>query len=178
MIAALISDSEAGLDLYASETFRDQRLDDESARAARAEVEAKPDHTRFHVLMALLRDRPKEAEEISADARARVLTGALASVDYLNDFGWLSPEEAYDAPAAQALLATGQAALPHLRPLLEDNRPAPSRGSEAATMAGQLGYRRSDYAYRYAAILAREEPVFAADAAQRDVEIAALRARL
>ena len=166
------------MDLYASETFRDQRLDDAQARAARDAVEAQPDATRFHVLMALLRDRPDEAEEIGADARARVLAGALAAVDWLNDFGWLSPEEAYDGPAAHALLATGRDALTHLRPLLDDDRPAPSRGSEAATMAKQLGYRRSDYAYRYASLLSGEEPVFVADPAQRDEQIAGLRAKL
>lgn len=178
MIDELIADSEAGKDLGASEAYRDQRLGDADAGAAREAIEAQPDGTRFHVLMALLRDRPDEGEGIDADVRARVLTDALAKLQYLNDFGWLSPEEAYDAPAAQALLATGEAALPHLQPLLDDDRPAPSRGSEAATMSKQLGYRRSDYAYRYAALISGEEPVFVADPAERDKQIAALRANL
>jgi len=178
MIDELITDSAAGKDLGASEAYRDQRLSDDDVQAARDAIEAQPDATRFHVLMALSRDRPEQVEEIDADLRAKVLTGALAKVDYLNDFGWMSPEEAYDGPAAKWLLATGEAALPHLGPLLDDDRPAPSRGSEAATMSKQLGYRRSDYAYRYAALISGEEPSFSADRAGRDRQIAALRAKL
>ena len=178
MIDELIADSAAGKDLGASEAYRDERIDDADARAARETIEAQPDATRFHVLMALSRDRPEEADALDPEARARVLAGALARVEYLNDFGWLSPEEAYDGPAAKWLLATGERALPHLRPLLDDDRPAPSRGSEQATMAKQLGYRRSDYAYRYAALLLGEEPEFVADPAERDEQIAALRAKL
>ena len=64
----------------------------------------------------------------------------------------------HDRTAAQALLELGDAARAPLIALLDDDRPAPLAGSEAATLSALHGYRRSDFAYRYLSKLLGREP--------------------
>jgi hypothetical protein len=119
-----------------------------------------------------LKDRSEPAfASIPASVRARVLCSALSNLKYLNDWGHLavSPKEGL---AMTALAATGEAALPCLKPLLEDRRPAPFFGSADATVATQ--YRRADFAYHAAARILSEKPLFAVDSKDRDHDIARL----
>jgi hypothetical protein len=179
VIAELIHASEQGQYLYASREFRDGALGPDDVLAARESVEAQPDHTRYHVLMALRRDQPNVYAEIAPDVRAQVLAGALEHLTFLNDFGYLAPDGSHDGESAEALLETGDAGREPLLPVLANTTPAPSRGSEAATIAKVYGVRRCDYAYRYLALLTgAEDPAFARDPGERDVRIAQLQSRL
>lgn len=179
MIDELIRDSEAGEILYASQAFRDGHLDDADADAARAQIEAQPDHSRYHLLMGLRRDQPDTYAAIAADVQAQVLAGALGHLRFLNDFGYLAPGGSFDAESAQVLLDAGEAAIPALVPLLDDDRPAPSRGSETATVAKINQLRRCDYAYHYLMELTgAEDPALEPDLGVRDERIAQLREQL
>jgi hypothetical protein len=178
VIDELISASEQGLPLEASEAYRSAELDDATAARVRDAVRAQPDSSRYHLLMLLARRRPELAAAIPASERAAVLTGALAAQTFLNDFGHLDPADSYDGPAAQALLATGGAARDGLAALLDDEREAPLRGSEAATMSHLYGYRRCDFAYRYLSLVLGDKPAFDRDPARRDEHIAQLRERI
>jgi hypothetical protein len=175
MIKELIADSAAGLALDESETYRGTHLTEDQASEAADLVRQNPDHTRYHLLMALRRDHPGMYQRIPAAARASILTTALTNVRWLNDFGYLDPGGSWDGPAAAALIETGKDAEPALRHILADRSPAPLRGSEMATMAHLYHYRRGDYAVRYLAVIAGQDPVFDPDPVRRDKRIAELR---
>jgi hypothetical protein len=125
--------------------------------------------------MALRRDDPTAYSAITPTARGAVLVAALRTLTFLNDFGYLEPNESWDGPAAQALLGTGDAAAPALRAALDDHAPAPLRGSEEATLAELHDYRRADFAYRYLALVLGRPAVFLATPAERDALIAQAR---
>jgi hypothetical protein len=178
-IDALVADAEAGLPLAISDAYETASFDADGARAAVDRIRARPDASSFHLLLALRRAAPAAYEEISAELRAAVLVDALRELPQLNDFSWMEPDGAgHDRTAATALLELGGAARAPLISLLDDDRPAPLAGSEAATLSDLYGYRRSDFAHRYLSKLLRREAPFAADPAQRDAAISALRAEL
>jgi hypothetical protein len=104
-----------------------------------------------------------------------VLCSALSHLTYLNDWGHLAVAPREGAPA-RALVETGATALSCLEPLLADRRPAPFFGSADATLA--TAYRRADFAYRAAASILGEKPVFHDSVEERDAAIARLRSRL
>ena len=176
---ALVADGEAGVPLGISDAYQSAHFDADAASAAVARIRARPDVSALLVLLALRREAPEAYRELPPELRAEVLVGALRDLPYLNDFGWMEPDgRGHDRTAAQALLELGDAARPQLAALLDDDRPAPLAGSEAATMSSVYGYRRADYAYRYLSKLIRRDAPFAADAAQRDDAIVALRREL
>ena len=178
-IEALVADGEAAVPLGISDAYESAHFDADAASAAAAQIGERPDASALHLLLALRREAPDAYREIEPELRAQVLAGALRELPYLNDFGWMEPGgHGHDRTAAQALLELGDAARAPLARLLDDDRPAPLAGSEAATMSSAYGYRRSDYAYRYLSKLMRRDAPFAAGAAERDEAIAALRGEL
>lgn len=176
MIDALITDAESGQGTSESPAFASASLDDSSADAAVTAITDAGDASRYLVLMLLLRDRPERAEEIAPERRATILAGALATLTFLNDFGLLG-SDAWNGPAAGALLATGDAAHAPLLALLDDDRPAPLWGSETAALSDLEHYRRCDFAYRYLALLRGERPAWSPDPAERNAAIDELRDR-
>lgn len=168
VIDRLIDDSLNGRLLGQSRDWLTASFDDAQAQEAAGQITARPDARSYHLLLTLRRTAPAAYAAIPPQVRVRVLSDALRSASYLNDWGHLGPGGGHDGPAAQALLDTGDAAAGPLRELLDDERPAPLMGSESATMSSQYGYRRSDYAYRYLRLLRGEDPDFAADPAERD----------
>ena len=174
----LVAASEAGQVLPEAEDYLNPRFDPQEAEAAARWIEANPGHSAFHLLMALGRGAPEVYRSIPADVRAKVLAATLAEHRQLNDFGYLAPDGSYDGPAAHALLELGEAAIPALRPLLDDSSHAFLSGSEEATMAKLYGYRRADFALRYLQQILGEDAPFDRDPARRDEAIAALREKL
>jgi hypothetical protein len=174
----LIAASEAGQVLPEAEDYLDPHFEGDEAEAAARWIEANPGHSAFHLLMTLERWAPDVYAGIPAEVRAKVLAATLAEHRQLNDFGYLAPDGSYDGPAALALVELGRAAIPALRPLLDDTSKAFVSGSEEATMAKLYGYRRADFAFRYLAQILGEDPTFEKDPARRDEAIAALRAKL
>jgi hypothetical protein len=175
MMFDLIAESAKRLSLMESKLAGREKLPEEEQSAAVDYILNHPDFTSYHLLFAL-KDRSEAAyNSIPATTRAGVLCSALSNLKYLNDWGHLavSPK---DGLAMTALIATGEAALTCLKPLLEDLRPAPFFGSADATVATQ--YRRADFAYHAAALILKEKPVFAADPKDRDREIVRLAERM
>jgi hypothetical protein len=178
LIATLIAASSKGDMLQESSAYREQRLDARQADEAMRAIAETADATRFHVLLALRRDQPERYATLAADTRAAILCAALAHVRWLNDFGLLEPGGSANDVAGQALVDTDGAARAPLRPLLDDTRPAPLRGSEAAAMSSVYSYRRCDFAYRFLALILGDDPPFDAEPDARDERIAALKARV
>lgn len=178
VIDRLIDDSLNGRLLGQSRDWLSASFDDAQAREAAGQITTRPDASSYHLLLTLRRTGPTAYAAIPPDVRARVLTDALRSASYLNDWGHLGPGGGYDGPAAQALLDVGNAAIGPLRELLEDDRPAPLMGSESATMSKLHGYRRSDFAYRYLRLIRGEQPDFETDPAARDAAHRQLAAEL
>jgi hypothetical protein len=174
----LIAASEAGQVLPEAEDYLDPHFEGDEAEVAARWIEANPGHSAFHLLMTLEHGAPEVYAGIPAAVRAKVLAATLAEHRQLNDFGYLDPQGSYDGPAALALLELGQAAVPALRPLLDDLSRAFLSGSEEATMAKLYGYRRADFALRYLSQILGEDASFDKDPARRDQAIAALREKL
>jgi len=128
------------------------------------------DSRAYLLLVALKRQDVARYKHLTARVRASILCANLATSNSLNDWGSLAPEQCYDNFAAHMLLDTGQEALEFLLPLMDDRSPAGLSGSEESTMSIMYGYRRADFACRYAALLLSREPVFALDISKRDSE--------
>ncbi len=176
MIAKLIAASQEGstfveVDLRAGGIA----LSDEEAARASAYVAAHPDHSSYHLLLALRRRSPEAYAKLPATTRAAVLCAALGHLTTFNDWGHLATIPV-EGPPTEALIETGRDALLCLAPLLDDRRPAPFYGSKDATVS--TGYRRSDFAYRCAARILGREPHFAASVEERDRAIARLKGEL
>jgi hypothetical protein len=176
----LLADADADLLAAESDAYRDARFDDPAERdAAVGWITANPFANALLLMLALRREAPDAYAQVPPDARARVLAAALHERAVLNDFGYIGERgEAHDREAGQALLELGDAAVPALRPLLDDLTEAPLEGSEEATLAEELGLRRADFAYRYLARILGREPEFDLRPGTRDDHIARLRAEL
>lgn len=178
MIDELIAASEDTRLLAESSAFRERHLSPDEFAEVTAAINEQPDHTRYHLLLALRRDAPESYRSLAASTRASVLADALARQTVLNDFGLLAPDGSHDGVAGAALVECGTAAIAPLCALLDDRRLAPSHGSEDATVSRIYGLRRCDYAYRYLALITGADAAFVRDVEERDRRIAALRHRL
>ncbi len=174
----LIDDARAGRSRIDSVAFATTRLDPTEAAMAVDVVCASPDHSSYLVLLALKSQAKDSYASVPASVRAAIFCGALEHQQFLNDFGYLEPSESYDGPSAKALLATGDAAIPCLRQLLDVDAPAPLMGSEESALSALHAYRRADFAYRYLAKLVGHDPPFRASPQERDQDIAALKREL
>jgi hypothetical protein len=96
-----------------------------------------------------------------------------------NDWGFLAYVDAAVDNGANGLggrlLGLGRAALPALRPLLDDIRPVSYEGSKDATVGNGCAYQVNDVAAHYIARLLGRVPVYAEGRDERDAAIAALR---
>lgn len=171
ILQPLIDDAIEGRSRMESTALATTRLDPAGVEVATESIRRSPDHRSYLVLLALKSSSPEQYQSLSPTTRASVFCGALANLRFLNDFGYLDSSESYDGTSARALLATGDAAIPCLRSLLDDLREAPLMGSEEATMSSSYSYRRADFAYRYLSLLTGREPHFHASPQQRDVDI-------
>jgi hypothetical protein len=92
----------------------------------------------------LLRNRDKQVyTEVPATTRAKVLTNALEGAKTFNTWGLPG---VYLEDASQAMIETGQSAVPGLKRILSEMRPAPLFGSKEHVLAQQRQYRLCDYA--------------------------------
>jgi hypothetical protein len=178
---ALIGDSDAGKSLRESDHLSETMLTPRLAEAAKRYVEASPGKTSYHVLFALRGCSPAVYREVPAPRRAMILCAALQNVRCLDDWGNLRTDGSHDGEAAIALLETGSAALPSLRPILADRSPGPLSvlvSTEASTLSRTYQYRRADFAYRYIMLILGRKPTFLPEPEQRDRLIADLQKEL
>jgi hypothetical protein len=88
----------------------------------------------------------KAYTDVSAETRAKVLTDALQASKSFNTWGLPG---VYLEDASTAMIEAGRSALPALKRLLGETRPAPVFGSKEYMLAQQYKYRLCDYALFY-----------------------------
>jgi hypothetical protein len=81
--------------------------------------------------------------QVPAENRAKILTDALQASKYFNTWG-LPNFNLEDA--SRALIEAGRSAVPALKRMLSDTRPAPVFGSQEYMVYKQYNYRLCDYA--------------------------------
>jgi hypothetical protein len=81
--------------------------------------------------------------DVSAETRAKVLTDALQASKTFNTWGLPG---VYLEDASNAMIEAGRSAVPALKRMLGETRPAPLFGSKEYMLAQQLKYRLCDYA--------------------------------
>jgi hypothetical protein len=156
-----------------------------------AEIQMMVDHmiqhqdaSSFQLIYALKEIAPEQYGSLPNKVKASILSAGIASQATLNDWGPLSnysshalAENEADSSMA-ALVATGEAALPHLLPLLNDKRPGYFSGSKEATTSTERRYRRCDFAHRAAALILGESYLLKKDLGERDRDIESIRQRV
>ena len=110
-----------------------------------------------------------------ASARAEVYVAALQRNAYFNSWGQPGMKL---TDTALAFAALGDEAVRVLAPLLDDRRPAPSSGSQDATLSQANGNRLCDYAWVLIHEARNSDYAYSSSPADRDREIAAMRAAL
>lgn len=83
---------------------------------------------------------------VPAEARAKILTDALANSKFFNTWGL---PDFYLEDGSYAMIEAGKSAVPALRRMLSDTRPAPLFGSQEAMLSDEYKYRVCDYALFY-----------------------------
>ena len=81
--------------------------------------------------------------QVPAENRAKILTDALQASKYFNTWGL---PNFYLEDASRALIETGKSAVPALKRMLSDTRPAPVFGSQEYMVYKRYNYRLCDYA--------------------------------
>ncbi len=145
---------------------------------AMAYIRAHADYTSYGLLLTLRKFYPAAYKGVRNEDKSAILCSALKNTNAPNDWGYLEPSESFDYRSAKALLETGADALKHLAPILEDDSPAILYGSQEGAYSFVYGYRRKDYAYRYASLILGKSPLFRADPKERDKDIQVLKAEL
>jgi hypothetical protein len=135
------------------------------------------DYTSYHLLLALRKFYPASYKDLRNEVKSAILCSTLKNTTYFNDWGHLAPRP-FDNESARAMLETGKVALKCLAPILDNDDHAPLFGSADATMSEFWGYRRKDFAYRYASLILGKSHVFRPDPQQRDKDIEILKAEL
>lgn len=151
---------------------------DSDVREALAYIRSHVDYSSYHLLLALRKYYPGVYKKISSEEKSAILCSALNNTICLNDWGVLKARDSFDDQSAKALLETGKVALKYLAPMLDNDSPALLSGSQEAFTSEVYGYRRKDFAYRYASLILGKSPVFRDDPKQRDKDIEALKAEL
>lgn len=113
-------------------------------------------------------------DDTIAAAMAAVQAEAIRSTD---DAGlWGLPPDVTASALSRHLVVLGRRVVPQLQPLLDDHRDLPIEGSESSAIASLRGYRISDLAAGLIAVIVGDDYVDGASAADRDPQLAALRA--
>ncbi len=112
---------------------------------------------------------------LSAQERAAIYAKHLATARWFNVWG--QPGQP-PSETGQALIDLGASALPVLSPLLASQRPAPSFGSEEATLSQLLAYRVCDYAWFFISQIEGQHLMFPEHPAERDRAIQQMKQRL
>jgi hypothetical protein len=138
--------------------FPRAKLRAEEAEKAGAYVRAHPDRSSYLLLWELSDDFPAAYARIPDGTKAAILCDQLAKAETCNDWG--TPK--YDSMSAKVLLATGRAALPYLKPLL-DNRNVLYDQDGRMHFGGENQYRVADFAYRYVSLILGLDPTLDPD---------------
>jgi hypothetical protein len=169
----------AGVQGFPSYHYRKEyaRFGPEEFVFAEGRIRRVPDHTSFHLMLALRKHAPARYACIPDSVKAAVFCDTLAHQVCMNDWYNLDSDRT-ERDFEIDLIATGEVALPKLVPLLDNSEPALSEGSQEATQSGANCYRRKDYAYLYICRILGEDYLFDRDPAVRDERIAKLQEKV
>jgi hypothetical protein len=166
LVAQLQADSAQGLEPFNSRAYQEAvRRGAEIGRALATSMDSS-DRRQVLTLLALRESSREAYSEIEPAKRVQILVDDLERSKFYNRWGI---PHLYWEDAGRALIEQGQTALPALRELLDDDRPAPVWGDEEATISREFGYRVKDYAWALIqAIQGRGLADIPRDAAGRD----------
>ena len=163
-----------------SPTLKRAKPNSAELNAAVAYISAHPNGQSYLLLFLVKWHSPTQYADIPAATRAAVLCGAIGNLQALNEFDamfWNLDREERAEPA-RMLLETGDAAVPHLLPLLADRSRVAIYGSSEAAAAAHVKYRRADVAYRLLAKIVGVHPQAHDDPSERDKFIRDLEAEV
>ena len=144
LLSKLEEQSAAKREPFNSLAFRELRKrDDVDAGKLASAVRKTPNGDSLLPLLLLRQLHENSYRELPAELRAGVLTDALRNSRTFNTWGL---PHAYLEAASLALIETGTAALPALREMLSDTRPAPMFGGQQVMEYERYKYRLCDYA--------------------------------
>jgi hypothetical protein len=144
LLSKLMDQSAAQQEPFNSLAYRELKTrTDVDSKQLVALVNAHKDASGLLPLLLLRTLDNKTYLSVSAEVRAGILTSALKGSKYFN--AWGIPNY-YLEDASNALIETGKAAVPALRAMLQDTRPAPVFGSQEYVLYRRLQYRVCDYA--------------------------------
>jgi hypothetical protein len=118
---------------------------------------------------------PDAYRALSERDKALIYAEQLAGNAFFNSWG-VPGYQLTDTSAA--LISTGRDGITALQPLLDDPREAPLSGSQDATTSAMYANRICDYAWVLISEILGRPYVYAQDPAERDRQIAELRAVL
>lgn len=173
LIDELIAASSSGSSIMESRNLIEKSLPPGKTEVVQQRIIDTPDHTSYHLLLYLKKHAPEELHAIPQPLQATVLCDALNHVTYCNDFGYLEPSESFTKTSGKMLVLLGEAALPPLREMLNNNKEAPLFGMEEATLSSIYAYRRKDFAWYFLSQIEGRDFSFPASPEERDLQIEA-----
>lgn len=146
-VADLISEMESvalkGKEPFNSLAFREAVRRRDGAEQIFQSIQSK-EQKEYFKLTALRQVSPELFKRLGCEVSSPVLAAALQKSVSFNAWGL---PHLYWESSARAIIDCGPAAIPFLKPLLQDKRPAPVWGSEEALESEKYHYRVCDYAY-------------------------------
>lgn len=140
----LVEQSQALREPFNSLAYRELKTrTDVDAKALTALVRENQNAAGLLPLLLLRKLHNQEYTALPAETRARVLTDALQASKTFNTWGLPG---FYLEDASYAMIEAGRSAVPALKRMLGDTRPAPLFGSKEYMLSQQLKYRLCDYA--------------------------------
>jgi hypothetical protein len=144
LLQKLMEQSKAQQEPFNSLAYRELKTrTDVNSQSLLALVKENDNSTGLLPLLLLRKLDNKSYLEVAAENRAKILTDALQGAKYLNTWG-LPTFRLEDA--SRALIEAGTSAVPPLKRMLSDTRPAPVFGSQEYMMYKRYNYRLCDYA--------------------------------
>jgi hypothetical protein len=147
----LLEQSKAQTEYFNSPAYRELKTrSDVDPKALVAQVQANNNAGGLLPLLLLRRLNNQAYLGVPAEVRAHILTDALENAKYFNNWGL---PDFYLEDAAHATIESGKSAVPALKRLLTDTRPAPVFGSQEAMLSNQYKYRVCDYALYFLEVI-------------------------
>jgi hypothetical protein len=144
LLGKLLDQSKAQNEPFNSLAFRELKgRTDVDSKALTTMVNQNANASGLLPLLLLRRLDNKSYLAVPAETRAKILTDALSSSKYYNTWGL---PNFYLEEASHAMIESGKAAVPALKRMLSDTRPAPTFGSQEYMIYKQYNYRLCDYA--------------------------------
>jgi hypothetical protein len=144
LLGKLLDESKAQKEPFNSPAYRELKgRTDVDSKALTTLVNQNANASGLLPLLLLRRLDNKSYLAVPAETRAKILTEALGGSKYFNTWGL---PNFYIEEASHAMIESGKVAVPALKRMLSDTRPAPVFGSQEYMVYKQYNYRLCDYA--------------------------------